>query len=131
MHHKDKEGNEYKKTYHEGDLIPANEVEVCGFEIQPTKEFFNDFVLHHYRGCSRQFWSMKMPAASEDKEATYVLKTCKEFITVKDFIRHFGVTKDHARKVLDGYCEMPAGWLSADKKGGMMIYRLRNENDER
>lgn len=37
--HKDKEGNEWKKTYHEGDLIPANEVAVCGLEIQPTKEF--------------------------------------------------------------------------------------------
>lgn len=72
---------------------------------------------------------MKMPAASEDKEVAYVLKTCKEqgFITVKDFIRHFGITKYHARKVLDSYCEMPAGWLSADKKGDMMIYKLRNE----
>lgn len=132
MHHTDKDGNEYKKTYYEGDSIPANEVEVCGFEIQPTKEFCQEFVLHHYRGCSRQFWSMKMPAASEDKEAAYVLKTCKEqgFITVKDFIRHFGVSKYHARKVLDGYCEMPVGWLSADKKGGMMIYKLRCKNEE-
>lgn len=73
-----------------------------------------------------------MPSASEDKEAAYVLKTCKEqgFITVKDFIRHFGVTKYHARKVLDGYCEMPAGRLGAAKKGGMMIYKLRNEGGE-
>lgn len=128
-HHKGKEGGEYKKTYHEGELIPANEVEVCGFDIQPTKEFCNEFFLNHYKGCSRQFWSVKWPAASEDKESAYVIKTCNDqgFITVKDFIRHFGVSKYHARKVLDSYCEMPAGWLSADKIGGMMIYKLRTE----
>ena len=37
--HKDKNGIEWKRTYHEGDLIPANEVDICGLEIQPTKEF--------------------------------------------------------------------------------------------
>lgn len=26
-HHKDENGEEYKKTYHEGELIPANELE--------------------------------------------------------------------------------------------------------
>ncbi len=27
--HKDKNGIEWKRTYHEGDLIPANEVDIC------------------------------------------------------------------------------------------------------
>lgn len=37
--HKDKADNEWKKTYHEGDLIPANEVEVCGLDIRPPRNF--------------------------------------------------------------------------------------------
>ena len=130
--HEDENGVEYKKTYHVGELIPANEVEVCGFDIQPTKEFCDTFFRKHYRGCSRQMWSMKMPAASEDKEAAFVVATCREqgYITVKDFIRHFGVTKYHARKVLDGYCEMPAGWLRATKEGSMLLYKLKKRSEE-
>ena len=31
---KGKNGIEWKRTYHEGDLIPANEVDICGLEIQ-------------------------------------------------------------------------------------------------
>ncbi len=129
--HEDENGEESKKTYHVGELIPANEVEVCGFEIQPTKEFCETFFRNHYRGCSRQMWSLKMPAASEDKEAAFVMATCQEqgYITVKDFLRHFGVTKYHARKVLDGYCEMPAGWLRATKEGSMLLYKLRKEGE--
>ena len=129
-YHKDKEGVEYKKTYYEGEKIPANEVEVCGFDIQPTKEFRKEFFLNHYQGCSRQWWSEKCPAASEDKEAAYVIKTCNEqgFVTVKNFMRNFGVTKYHARKVLDSYCEKPAGWLNVNKIGGMMIYKLRTDD---
>ena len=125
-HHKDENGEEYKKTYHEGELIPANEVEVCGFDIQPTKEFMDEFDRHHYGECSRQMWSLKMPASSQDKEESYVLKVCEEqgYITVKDFVSHFGVTKYHARKVLEGYCEMPAGWLRAIKEGPMVLYTI-------
>ncbi len=132
MHHKDKDGVEFKKAYHEGDHIPANEVEVCGFEIQPTKEFLHEFSTYHYEGCSRSMWHLKAPAASEDKEAAYVIDFCKKqgYITVKDFIRHFGVSKYHARKVLDGYCEMPAGWLHCTKEGPMLLYKLRVEETE-
>ncbi len=125
--HEDKNGMEYRKTFHEGDRIPANEVQVCGFEIQPTKEFMDAFSIHHYRGCSRSVHHLKMPAASEDKEKAYVIDQCKRqgYVTVNDFVSHFGVSKYHARKVLSGYCEMPAGWLRCYKQGPMMLYRLK------
>lgn len=79
------------------------------------------------RGCSRQMQSLRMPAAAEDVEKAFVQQMCKErgYITVKDFMYHFGVTKYHARKVLDGYCEMPSGWLRAYKEGPMLLYKVR------
>jgi ATP-dependent DNA helicase RecG len=65
--HKDKEGNEWKKTYHEGDLIPANEVAVCGLEIQPTKEFL-ERLKRRSNGCSRQYWNVKFAPKEADQE---------------------------------------------------------------
>lgn len=130
--HEDENGVEYKKTYHEGDLIPANEVEVCGFEVQATKEFMERFSRKYYSGCSRQMYSLKMPAASADVEEAYVRQMCQKqgYITVKDFVSHFGVTRYRALKVLNGYCEMPAGWLRGVKEGAMMLYKLRNPGEE-
>ena len=58
VQHKDKEGTPWRKTYHEGDLIPADEVEVCGIDIQPTKEFVKEFLLKR-PACSRQWWGRK------------------------------------------------------------------------
>ncbi len=65
--HKDKNGIEWKRTYHEGDLIPANEVDICGLEIQPTKEFL-ERLKRHSNGCSRQYWSVKSTPKEADKE---------------------------------------------------------------
>ena len=36
-------------------MIPANEVDICGLEIQPTKEFL-ERLKRHSNGCSRQYW---------------------------------------------------------------------------
>lgn len=128
-HHKDENGVESKKTYYDGELIPANEVEVCGFDIQPTKEFMERFSRNYYNGCSRQMWSLRMPAASHDKEMAFVQRMCEQqgYVTVKDFVSEFGVSKYHARKVLDGYCEMPAGWLRVTKEGPVILYRFRQD----
>lgn len=131
VRHTDENGEEYKKTYYKGDLIPANEVEVCGFDIQPTKEFVEEFDRHHYDGCSRQMWSVRRSSVAADKEEAFVMQKIEEqgYITVKDFVWHFNVTKYHARKVLDGYCEMPAGWLRATKEGSVMLYRPRKREE--
>ena len=50
-----------------GDLIPANEVDICGLEIQPTKEFL-ERLKRHSNGCSRQYWSVKSTPKEADKE---------------------------------------------------------------
>ena len=130
-YHEDENGEEYKKTYYKGELIPANEVEVCGFDIQPTKDFVDEFMLHHYDGCSRQMWSLKRSSAPANEEEAFVIRKCEEqgYVTVKDFMWQFNVTKYHARKVLDGYCEMPAGWLRATKEGPVILYRMRKSEE--
>ena len=95
--HKDKNGIEWKRTYHEGDLIPANEVDICGLEIQPTKEFL-ERLKRHSNGCSRQYWSVKSTPKEADKEFADIVEICQQqgYITVKDMIREFGVTRYHA-----------------------------------
>lgn len=84
LRHKDENGNDKKKVYHEGDRIPANEVEVCGIEVQPTKEFEKKFLREHLE-CSRQWWSVKAQPNDPDKEFAIIKTICEEqgFITVK------------------------------------------------
>lgn len=129
LRHMDEEKGEYSNTYTEGERIPADEVEVYGFDIQPTKEFCRRFMTAHFRGCSRQEWSVRMQPAAEDREAQFVVEQCREhgYVTVKDFILKFGVSYYHARKVLDSYCCMPGGWLKTVKKGALLLYAPRTE----
>ena len=117
------EGN--KRTYHEGDLIPANEVDICGLEIQPTKEFL-ERLKRHSNGCSRQYWSVKSTPKEADKEFADIVEICQQqgYITVKDMIREFGVTRYHANKVLNDLCEEPAARMYATKEGPITLYRL-------
>ena len=126
--HKDKEENEWKKTYHEGDLIPANEVAVCGLEIQPTKEFL-ERLKRRSNGCSRQYWNVKFAPKEADLEFADIVEICQQqgYITVKDLIREFGVTRYHASKVLNDLCEEPAARMYATKEGSVTLYRLRKK----
>ena len=71
--HKDKNGIEWKRTYHEGDLIPANEVDICGLEIQPTKEFL-ERLKRHSNGCSRQYWSVKSTPKEQQRIVAQIEK---------------------------------------------------------
>ena len=123
--HKDKNGIEWKRTYHEGDLIPANEVDICGLEIQPTKEFL-ERLKRHSNGCSRQYWSVKSTPKEADKEFADIVEICQQqgYITVKDMIREFGVTRYHANKVLNDLCEEPAARMYATREGPITLYRL-------
>lgn len=128
LRHKDENGNEEKKVYHEGDRIPANEVEVCGIDVQPTKEFEKKFLREHLK-CSRQWWAVKAQPKEADEEFADIKKICEEqgYITVKDMIRHFGVTRYHACKVLDGMCEEPDARMVSAKEGPVRLYRLRKK----
>lgn len=126
VQHEDKEGNSWRKTYHEGDLIPANEVSVCGIDIQPTKEFVKEFLLRN-PACSRQWWGVKAQPKEADAEFADIKAICEQqgYITVKDMVRHFGVTRYHACKVLDGMCEEPDARMTSVKEGTIRLYRLR------
>ena len=129
VRHQDKEGREWRKTYHEGDLIPADEVEVCGIDIQPTKEFVKEF-LRKRPTCSRQWWAVKAQPKEADEEFADIKSICEEqgYITVKDMVRKFGVTRYHACKVLDGMCEEPDARMVAVKEGQVRLYRLRKKS---
>ncbi len=126
--HKDENGNEVKKVYHEGEHIPANEVEVYGIDVQPTKVFEKRFLRERLE-CSRQWWGVKAQPKEADEEFDGIKKICEKqgYITVKDMIRHFGVTRYHACKVLDGMCEEPDARMVSTKEGPVRLYRLRKK----
>ena len=125
VEHEDGHGNTFHKVYHEGDLIPANEVKVLGFEVRTTKEFNKEFKIHHDSGCSRHRWKVSAPAKDAAKELVDITNYCKQhgYITIKDFRRMTGVTDYHARHVLDGYCEGEFPKMTRDKAGATYIYR--------
>ncbi len=126
LRHED--GNGARKEYREGDHIPANEVEVCGIDVQPTKEFVKKFLQERLK-CSRQWWGMKAQPKEADEEFADIKAVCAEqgYITVKDMMRRFGVTRYHACKVLDGMCEEPDARMVSSKQGPVRIYRLRKK----
>ncbi len=126
--HKDENGNEVKKVYHEGEHIPANEVEVYGIDVQPTKVFEKKFLRERLE-CSRQWWGVKAQPKEADEEFDGIKNICENqgYITVKDMIRHFGVTRYHACKVLDGMCEEPDARMVSTKEGPVRLYRLRKK----
>lgn len=78
-------------------------------------------------GCSRQWWGVKAVPKEAEKEFADIVEICHEqgYITVKAMIRHFGVTRYHASKVLNDLCEEPAARLKATKQGPVILYRLR------
>ncbi len=51
--HRDDDGNEYRKPYHVGDLIPSNEVEFAGLEVRVTKALNKEFLAKHCHGFGR------------------------------------------------------------------------------
>ena len=127
LRHKGENSNDWKKVYHEGDRIPANEVEVYGIEVQPTKEFEKKFLREHLE-CSRQWRELKAVPKEAEKEFADIIEICHEqgYITVKDMVCRFGVTRYHASKVLNDLCEEPAARMVASKEGPVRLYRLRN-----
>lgn len=126
--HKDEHGNEVKKVYHEGERIPANEVEVCGIDVQPTKVFEKNFLRERLE-CSRQWRGVKAQPKEAGEEFAGIRSICENqgYITVKDMMRHFGVTRYHACKVLDGMCEEPDARMVSTKEGPVRLYRLRKK----
>lgn len=128
LRRKDGDGNEVKKEYREGDHIPANEVEVCGIDVQPTHEFVKKFLREHLE-CSRQWWGLKAQPKGADEEFADIKAICAEqgYITVKDMMRRFGVTRYHACKVLDAMCEEPDARMVSTKEGPVRLYRLRKK----
>lgn len=128
VQHKDKEGVPYRKTYHEGDQIPSNDVEVCGIDVQPTKAFVKAFLLERL-ACSRQWWGVKAQPKGDAEEYDAIKAICEErgYVTVKDMVRRMGVTRYHACKVLDNMCEEPNARLTSTKEGNVRLYRLRRK----
>ena len=61
-----------------------------------------------------------------DKEFADIVEICQQqgYITVKDMIREFGVTRYHANKVLNDLCEEQAARMYATKEGPITLYRL-------
>lgn len=123
--HRDDDGNEYRKPYHVGDLIPSNEVEFAGLEVRVTKALNKEFLAKHCHGFGRVDWKVKMPAREASQELVDITNYCKKhgFITVSAFQGLHGVCKHHARKVLDGYCEGEFPKMTKEKVGRMFIYR--------
>ena len=62
-------------------------------------------------------WNLLQKEA--DKEFADIVEICQQqgYITVKDMIREFGVTRYHANKVLNDLCEEPAARMYATKEG--------------
>ena len=57
--HRDDDGNEYRKPYHVGDLIPSNEVEFAGLEVRVTKALLQGARFHHGFRFPRLAWSLQ------------------------------------------------------------------------
>ena len=123
--HKDDDGNIYHKVYHEGELIPANEVVIEGFEVKTTREFDKEFFVNYGGNCSRIPWKVSFPPKESAQELLDITNFCKKhgYITVKDLMRLHGVTKYHAQKVLSGYCEGEFPKMTREHEGRVFIYR--------
>lgn len=123
--HKDDDGNIYHKVYHEGELIPANEVVIEGFEVKTTREFDKEFFVNYGGNCSRIPWRVSFPPKESAQELLDITNFCKKhgYITVKDLMRLHGVTKYHAQKVLSGYCEGEFPKMTREREGRVFIYR--------
>ena len=76
--HKDADGNVYHKVYHEGDLIPASEVEIEGFEVRTTREFDKEFFVNYRCGCSRDTWKVSVPPKESAQELLDITNFCRE-----------------------------------------------------
>lgn len=123
--HKDADGNIYHKVYHEGELIPASEVVIDGFEVKTTREFDKEFYVNYDGNCSRIPWKVSFPPKESAQELLDITNFCKKHghITVKDLMRLHGVTKYHAQKVLSGYCEGEFPKMTREREGRVFIYR--------
>ena len=124
--HTDDEGKEWRKTYHEGDLIPAKEVACSGLEVRVTKALNREFLLNHCEGFGRVAWMAKMPPRHPSQEQADIISYCREhdFITVKDLCSLHGVSKHHARKVLEAYCGGDTPMMTREQVGRAYIYRM-------
>ena len=123
--HKDADGNIYHKVYHEGDLIPASEVEIGGFEVRTTREFDKEFFCNYRCSCTRDTWKVSAPPKESAQEWLDITNFCREhgYITVRDFMRLHGVTKYHAQKVLADLCEGEFPKMTREREGRVYIYR--------
>ena len=123
--HQDENGKEWRKAYHEGDRIPANEVDCVGLEVRVTKTLNQEFLHHHCESFSRVDYMAKMPAMEPARELYEITKYCREhgFITVRNLCNLLGVSKYHARQVLEGYCEGEFPKMTREQVGKSYIYR--------
>lgn len=123
--HTDENGKEWRKKYHEGDRIPANEVACSGLEVRVTKVLNKEFLANHCESFGRVDYMANMPAMEPTRELLEITNYCREhgFITVRDMCRLFGVSKYHARQVLEGYCEGEFPKMTREHVGKAYIYR--------
>ena len=123
--HQDENGKVWHKVYHEGDRIPANEVALEGFEVRVTKEFEREFRCNYHVGCSHHPYKGSMPAKEQSQELLDITNYCRKhgYITVRNLMDLHGVTKYHAQKVLNDYCEGEFPKMTREKEGRLYIYR--------
>lgn len=123
--HKDDDGKEWRKTFHEGDRIPASEVSLCGIEIRPTKAFLEKFAGKYYQGCSRMELGTKSKSENAARELAVVTEMCREkgFVTVKDICRRFNFSDHETRKLLKTWSTGKYPKMTCEKVGRTMIYR--------
>ena len=106
------------------DKIGSNDVELQGIEFIPTKEFLDHVGLrtNGFRPVNNPD-SQKLLADTAHLELA--LQRCldaKGFASTHEFMRHSGLTKHSARKILDQWCEEPSPRLMRTKMGRTYIY---------
>ncbi len=123
--HKDDDGKEWRKTFHEGDRIPASEVSLCGIEVRPTKAFASKFANAYYQGCSRMETGCSDKSEDNARELTIVTEMCRKkgFVTVNDLRRCFNFSAYMARKQLNDWCSGEFPKMTSEKVGYTRIYR--------
>lgn len=123
--HKDADGKEYRKVFHEGDRIPASEVVCVGVDVRPTKAFVKAFLRQRHLTCMHDPWKGVRPQGDTAHELARITKYCQEhgFITVKNYRMMSGVSDYHARHLLDSFCEGEFPKMTKEKAGGTFVYR--------
>ncbi len=107
--HKDDDGNIYHKVYHEGELIPANEVVIEGFEVKTTREFDKEFFCQLWWNCRFIIpWKVSFPPKEFGSGNYWTSPTSAKSMAAyhgRYFMPSSMVLPVSCPKVLSGYCE--------------------------